>query len=497
MSLHGGVRRRSRARTMSVVTGVLVAVGMLAFGAASAFAHYGAANVSCSAVGYSFTDFAVAPGNTVTETVSIDGTQAPNQTFVFDGPSGTNTVAIDVPAGTHTVVAGAYWDTNGESSSFSTTITLTCGGPPPRPAKLCGVVYYDANGDGVDDGGDTPIGDVTVTATQTSGGTMSETTATNSVGAYCFLDLPPGTYQVADTNPAGFVAEVSNPGTAGGTSTDADTLSAIALTAGADSESNNFGKVLAQTIAGHIYGCSGGVASTTEVSGGTLGASGPQLIPVQANPLTATSVAAGSYTMTATAPLGYQLVACNGVSASPTQSVVVPSGGAGVGVFYVAPIVAPPPACPASPPKVNVRWHYSALGTSGSWSATATAPCGQTTTWQQQAMEGNLQVAPGTTIKAGFDFTMPGNNSPWNLTFTNTQVVFAVDCVSGATPSQPTFTVTMPDQSFAASDSNWYPSGNQSSTLVYQGSIVAPNLCGGGALRLDKGGTFSTTLAIS
>jgi len=199
--------------------------------------------------------------------------------------------------------------------------------------------------------------------------------------------------------------------------------------------------------------------------------------------------------MTATVPSGYQLVACNGVSSSSTQSVVVPSGGSGVGIFYVAKVT-PPPVCPASPPKVNVRWHYSALGTSGSWSGTATAPCGQTTTWQQQAMEGNLQVNPGTTIMAGFDFTMPGNNSLWNLSFTSTKVVFAVDCGSGATPSQPTFTITVPDQSFAVSDSNWYPSGDQHSTLVYQGSITAPNLCAGGALRLDKGGIFSTSLGI-
>jgi len=39
--------------------------------------------------------------------------------------------------------------------------------------------------------------------------------------------------------------------------------------------------------------------------------------------------------MTATAPAGYKLVACGGTSGSPTQTVEVPSGGTGVGVFYV------------------------------------------------------------------------------------------------------------------------------------------------------------------
>ena len=48
--------------------------------------------------------------------------------------------------------------------------------------------------------------------------------------------------------------------------------------------------------------------------------------------------------MTATAPPGYQLVVCGGSStpnssgSSATESVTVPSGGAGVGIFYVVPV---------------------------------------------------------------------------------------------------------------------------------------------------------------
>jgi hypothetical protein len=154
-------------------------------------------------------------------------------------------------------------------------------------------------------------------------------------------------------------------------------------------------------------------------------------------------------------------------------------------------------SCPANPPKVNVRWHYSANGTSGSWSGTGGAQCGGTIKLGPQAMEGNLQVSPGTLIKAGYDFTLPGNNNPYTVSFTNGQVVFAVHCVSGATPSQSTFTIPLPNQSYSVSDSGWYPSGTQSSSLVYQGSIAAPDLCGGGALRLDQGGTFSAYVSIS
>ncbi len=92
-----------------------------------------------------------------------------------------------------------------------------------------------------------------------------------------------------------------------------------------------------QTLAGHIYLCPGGNSPTiTEVTGGTLGASGAQAVSTQGNPLAPTSVLAGTYTMNATPPTGYTLVACSGgVRGVSTESVSVPSGGAGVGVFYV------------------------------------------------------------------------------------------------------------------------------------------------------------------
>jgi hypothetical protein len=41
----------------------------------------------------------------------------------------------------------------------------------------------------------------------------------------------------------------------------------------------------------------------------------------------------------------------------------------------------------------------------------------------------------------------------------------------------------------------WYPSGDQSSPLVYQGSIAVPDLCFGGQLRLNQGGTFTATVS--
>jgi len=124
---------------------------------------------------------------------------------------------------------------------------------------------------------------------------------------------------------------------------------------------------IVQSISGHIYNCqTGTTTTTTAATGGTLGATGQQTVVVAGAPLASTSVLAGGYTMTATPPAGYTLVACGGSSVpntagtSATVPVDVPAGGSGAGVFYVAqvsttgaplpPVSAPTPvATPAAP----------------------------------------------------------------------------------------------------------------------------------------------------
>ena len=113
-----------------------------------------------------------------------------------------------------------------------------------------------------------------------------------------------------------------------------------------------------------------------------------------------------------------------------------------------------------------------------------------------QAMEGNLQVAPGATLKAGYDFTIPGNNNSVFVTFTHPKVTFNVTCANGMTPAMSTVTVPMPTQTYQSTNGGtWYPSGDQSSSLVYQGSISVPNLCNGGNVSFQNGGTFTATIS--
>jgi hypothetical protein len=96
-----------------------------------------------------------------------------------------------------------------------------------------------------------------------------------------------------------------------------------------------------QKLVGHIYACPNSTPTTNEVTGGTLAATGPTTVPSHPNPL-AKSVAAGTYTMSATSPSGFHLVACNGLPNSSTRTVTVPVGGTGTGIFYVAANTPPP-----------------------------------------------------------------------------------------------------------------------------------------------------------
>ncbi len=113
-----------------------------------------------------------------------------------------------------------------------------------------------------------------------------------------------------------------------------------------------------QTIGGHIYLCNNGNPTTTDVPGGTIGATGPETVKPVPDPLAATDVPAGSYVVTATDPPGYTLLPCHGTSGSSlsavlgattqTQTVNVPAGGNGVAIFYVAPKSGSVPPQPAS-----------------------------------------------------------------------------------------------------------------------------------------------------
>ena len=113
-----------------------------------------------------------------------------------------------------------------------------------------------------------------------------------------------------------------------------------------------------------------------------------------------------------------------------------------------------------------------------------------------QAMEGNLQVRPGDVVRAGISFTVPGSHPAASVQFVHPVVSFAdVVCVSGSGGGSFSIALGSGDilGPFAVpqNDPGWFPTGDQSSSAAYQGSIQVPDLCGGGTMSLRNGGAFS------
>ncbi len=122
--------------------------------------------------------------------------------------------------------------------------------PPPQ---LSGFVYHDANNNGIKDAGEDGIAGVLLTLTGTDDlGAVNKTAVTDANGQYQFLNLRPGTYNVAESQPSAYLDGKDTAGTLGGTATN-DLLSTINLPAGAASLSNNFGELKPATISGFVW----------------------------------------------------------------------------------------------------------------------------------------------------------------------------------------------------------------------------------------------------
>ena len=155
-----------------------------------------------------------------------------------------------------------------------------------------------------------------------------------------------------------------------------------------------------QSIQGHLYLCNNGNPTTTEESGGMLAAqgSGLSVVAPTLNPLAPVDVSAGTYSMTASSPPGFQLVTCGGPSlpgaagSTATESVSVPSGGEGVGVFYAAPSSPPGSVTPAPASGTPATASSAATPTTTTTSTTDTGPGADS----QTSATGSAAVPPPT-----------------------------------------------------------------------------------------------------
>lgn len=179
-------------------------------------------------------------GNDETFTVVTDE----NGDYSLSGlPQANYTVALTPPSGT-----SPTFDSDGTGTPNTSDVTLTAGSPSSatqdfglRGTGTVGdTIFFDENGDGVQNGDEDGIPGVTVTIEVDLDGDgdsdFTTTAITDADGNYSFGNLPAGDVTVTVTDPAGTSPTTNHDGSAGG-----DNSSSFALAAGETNNVEDFG----------------------------------------------------------------------------------------------------------------------------------------------------------------------------------------------------------------------------------------------------------------
>src|SRR5437660_1352220 len=178
----------------------------------------------------------VGQGQSVTATT----TTAANGTYSFSTDSSGNVlrpgtyVITETAPGGYLLGAAALGTVNGSADGVVTSptkfssIVMTSGQSginyifgDVKPVTLAGTVYHDINGNGAFDSGEPGIAAATLTLSGTNdkGQSITATATTAANGTYSFATdssgnaLRPGTYQVVETQPSGYLAGATAVGT--------------------------------------------------------------------------------------------------------------------------------------------------------------------------------------------------------------------------------------------------------------------------------------------
>ena len=247
-----------------------------------------------------------------TYTVSAGGPPGYNATFDFDGTNTPSVAVVILAAGAaRTEVDFGYRQTQNA-------------GPQGRIGDL---VWLDRNGNGVRDGGEPSLANVTVTLEDLfGGGTQSIATAAN--GAYLFQNLTPSTYLVTVTPPAGHNPVYDLDGVI-----DSPNMVLIELADGEHNLNIDFGY---QELPGSIGDLVWLDANGNGVqNGGEAGLAGVTVTLLQGTTEVATTVTAangsygftnvfsGTYTVSVTTPLNHAAVYDQDGVGTPGETVVV------------------------------------------------------------------------------------------------------------------------------------------------------------------------------
>ncbi|TWU03882.1 SdrD B-like domain-containing protein [Neorhodopirellula pilleata] len=120
------------------------------------------------------------------------------------------------------------------------------------PGSISGKVFSDVNTNRKFDDTELPISGVLIELVDTQGIVVA-TTRTDADGCYRFDGLPPGTYQVRETQPEGFFHGGQEVGTIGGRILAFDVIGEIVVRGGDAGEEYNFPELPPATISGFVF----------------------------------------------------------------------------------------------------------------------------------------------------------------------------------------------------------------------------------------------------
>lgn len=206
----------------------------------------GEAGIDTVTIGLTGTD---SLGNAVTRSTTTNSSG--NYSFA-SLPAGTYTVTETQPAG-----FGSTTPDSIASIVIGAAGTSTNNNFGDSTGAITGTVFFDRDGNGANDGGDTAIANVTLTLTGTTpAGAVNISVVTDASGNFAFTDLlsPTAGYTITETQPSAYANGQVTTGGSGSVAQNAtqSIISAIALTAGTVRSGNLFAE-LGTVISGTVY----------------------------------------------------------------------------------------------------------------------------------------------------------------------------------------------------------------------------------------------------
>jgi len=111
-------------------------------------------------------------------------------------------------------------------------------------------------------------------------------------------------------------------------------------------------------------------------------------------------------------------------------------------------------------------------------------------------MEGNLFIHAGDFVNGGYSCTFVDGNHPATTYTVSAKVTVPVTCPQGGgAGGNIIIDLGTVRYNVPAGNKNWLPTGDGNSILSWQGSTVAPNLCGGNVMNNQHGAIFTSIVS--